>query len=373
LHTAFPDDCYDTIFSSGYAIPFYEQEIPFSFGRCSLGNKPYQVFSFKDTQSTPGVPNKCPANKLTLDFNLKHARLQSTAQKILLNVWSGLRQSKTDPSILEGEPKAIASRLTGTTIMQISKAEERWRENSIVTPQKHTTSSCRKQIQIDSFDRGWIRDQIIKGYTEGAAKTMRQVFKDFIKYKEDQYETLLEFHQQHQGSTSAPEKFSCVYRTFRKVLNIMGFKYGVVNKRAGILQRDDIVTWRGKYLRMLRRNDAAEEPREVVYIDETWIDENTRVARGWYPKKCDHFKDMAPFTYGTEKLGKGPRLVVLSAVLESGIIPSSVLVYKVSKSKTTLDYHDNVNAETFGKWYKDFLDYLDSTGKKYISNMNVTL
>jgi hypothetical protein len=111
----------------------------------------------------------------------------------------------------------------------------------------------------------------------------------------------------------------------------------------------------------------------INYIDETWIDENTRVARGWYPKKCDHFKDMAPFTYGTEKLGKGPRLVVLSAVLESGIIPSSVLVYKVSKSKTTLDYHDNVNAETFGKWYKELLDYLDSTGKKYISNMNVTL
>ncbi|OXA42836.1 Golgi-associated plant pathogenesis-related protein 1, partial [Folsomia candida] len=88
------------------------------------------------------------------------------------------------------------------------------------------------------------------------------------------------------------------------------------DKRAGISQREDIVIWRGKYLRELRRNEAAEKPFKIVYIDETWVDGNMHVARGWFPKTCKSIKEMAPFTYGTTSMATGPRLIVLSALTE---------------------------------------------------------
>jgi hypothetical protein len=30
------------------------------------------------------------------------------------------------------------------------------------------------------------------------------------------------------------------------------------------------------------------------FLDETWIDTNMRVAKGWIPRKCDGIKDMVP-------------------------------------------------------------------------------
>jgi len=41
-----------------------------------------------------------------------------------------------------------------------------------------------------------------------------------------------------------------------------------------------------------------------------------------------------------------------------GFIPGAMLVYKVQKKKTCLDYHDNVNAETYMRWWISFLDSL---------------
>lgn len=101
-----------------------------------------------------------------------------------------------------------------------------------------------------------------------------------------------------------------------------------------------------------------------------WVDPHLRVARGWVPNKCARMKDVAPFTYGNQKMGKGPRLVVLAAVAEEGVIKKSVLVYKVKKSDVASDYHENVNSQTFERWYKDLLDELDSTGEKYLIVMD---
>lgn len=41
-------------------------------------------------------------------------------------------------------------------------------------------------------------------------------------------------------------------------------------------------------------------------------------------------------------------------------------VYKVAKKAVADDYHENVNADVFIKWFKNLLDILDATGKKYL-------
>jgi len=38
-----------------------------------------------------------------------------------------------------------------------------------------------------------------------------------------------------------------------------------------------------------------------------------RLAKGWIPKRCDKFKEMAAYSFANAKVGKGDRLVVLAA------------------------------------------------------------
>ncbi|OXA36886.1 hypothetical protein Fcan01_28322, partial [Folsomia candida] len=262
MYEGYPEDCVDNIFATRTVIPFHEQDILQTYSRCTDSIHPFQISSFADTDETPGETNKCsPNSEIIYEFDLIGKSLQSTAQKAILNVWVSLRQGKTNPSILEGTPREVAARLAGVTEAQLTRANKRWRGNTISTPQRNGKRPCPVQTKIDELDRNWIRSEIVKSYKNGAAITAADL-----------------------------------------VLHLMGFTNGVIDKRAGISQREDIVIWRGKYLRELLRNEAAEKPCKIVYIDETWVDGNMHVARGWFPKTCKSIKEMAPFTYGTTSM-----------------------------------------------------------------------
>ena len=61
----------------------------------------------------------------------------------------------------------------------------------------------------------------------------------------------------------------------------LGFKF----KRRGmdriIYERDDLVSWREKYLREIAKVRETEPQREIVYMDETWLNEGHRLQKGW--------------------------------------------------------------------------------------------
>ncbi|XP_035712796.1 uncharacterized protein LOC110856211 isoform X2 [Folsomia candida] len=319
MYEGYPEDCVDNIFATRTVIPFHEQDILQTYSRCTDSIHPFQISSFADTDETPGETNKCsPDSEIIYEFDLIGKSLQSTAQKAILNVWVSLRQGKTNPSILEGTPREVAARLAGVTEAQLTRANKRWRGNTISTPQRNGKRPCPVQTKIDEFDRNWIRSEIVKSYKNGAAITAADLYKKFMHYKKEYYDDEMLRHRSNPDNHSRPDIFHCSKNTFHRVLHLMGFTNGVIDKRAGISQREDIVIWRGKYLRELRRNEAAEKPFKIVYIDETWVDGNMHVARGWFPKTCKSIKEMAPFTYGTTSMATGPRLIVLSALTEDG-------------------------------------------------------
>jgi hypothetical protein len=51
----------------------------------------------------------------------------------------------------------------------------------------------------------------------------------------------------------------------------MGFKYGKINERDGIVQRPDIFLLRGRFLNELWKNAASDNPMPLVYLDETYV------------------------------------------------------------------------------------------------------
>ena len=45
--------------------------------------------------------------------------------------------------------------------------------------------------------------------------------------------------------------------------------------------RDDLVSWREKYLREIAKVRETESQREIVYMDETWLNEGHRLQKEW--------------------------------------------------------------------------------------------
>ena len=46
-----------------------------------------------------------------------------------------------------------------------------------------------------------------------------------------------------------------------------------------IYERDDLVSWREKYFREIEKVRETEPQREIVYMDETWLNEGHRLQK----------------------------------------------------------------------------------------------
>ena len=48
-----------------------------------------------------------------------------------------------------------------------------------------------------------------------------------------------------------------------------------------IYERDDLVSWREKYLREIAKVRKTEPQREIVHMDETWLNEGHHLQKEW--------------------------------------------------------------------------------------------
>ena len=48
-----------------------------------------------------------------------------------------------------------------------------------------------------------------------------------------------------------------------------------------IYEREDLVSWREKYLREIAKVRETEPQREIVYMDKTWLNEGHRLEKEW--------------------------------------------------------------------------------------------
>ena len=86
----------------------------------------------------------------------------------------------------------------------------------------------------------------------------------------------------------------------KQILHEIGFKWKKSqDKRKILIEREDIVLKRVKFLR--RMNAYREEERPIIYIDETWIDSNLTFNKCWQSKDTD----------GVFKTGNASRRVIV--------------------------------------------------------------
>ena len=124
------------------------------------------------------------------------------------------------------------------------------------TPGKDRHQKKGKFGKLDDFNLGVIRRIIHCFYLRNESPTIAKVFKrkmDFPYKKSHLHSLLIE----------------------------LGFKFKRRGMERIIYERDDLVSWREKYLREIAKVRETEPQREIVHMDKTWLNEGHRLQKEW--------------------------------------------------------------------------------------------
>ncbi|XP_049268658.1 uncharacterized protein LOC125757264 [Rhipicephalus sanguineus] len=138
------------------------------------------------------------------------------------------------------------------------------------------------------------------------------------------------------------------------MLNDLGFAFRKRTRNSALLERDDIVAWRRKYLRTIR--EMRRQRRTIYYLDETWVNAGHTKGRVWTDTSVMTRQDA--FRQGLSTglrapSGKGGRLIVLHAGSAEGFVDGAALVFRAKKGAG--DYHTEMDASRFQKWFVEQL------------------
>ncbi|KAB0802855.1 hypothetical protein PPYR_05041 [Photinus pyralis] len=118
-------------------------------------------------------------------------------------------------------------------------------------------------------------------------------------------------------------------------LKEMGFKFKMTNNRRGSCEQSHVVSMRNVFLLKYIRNLESEIPHDFVFLDETWVFSRGATKRTWQDDRAKN----------------GKRYIIIHAGGRNGFIEGSSLIF--SSTNKSFDYHDNMNAELFEKWFEE--------------------
>lgn len=125
-----------------------------------------------------------------------------------------------------------------------------------------------------------------------------------------------------------------------RMLKFMNFVYTKRSHNSALVEKDEIILWRRRYLTDIRK--YREEGRHIYYLDETLVNAGDCTSKTWVHKTI-------------KSPGKGKRLIVLHIGSEDGFVPGGLLCFE---SKKTTDYHEEMNGDVFNNWVANVLPLL---------------
>lgn len=157
----------------------------------------------------------------------------------------------------------------------------------------------------------------------------------------------LETIRDHLLERSLEKGFSI--RTLSRALDRWGFEFGKGVRTQHLKEKDHIVVSRQRYLRAIRNNRSPIKEgavvRSEVYIDESYVNKNHSYDFTWY------VEEDGPWIQ--KPTGKGERLIIMNAITKDGWVPGAKNVFK--STRKTGDYHGQMNAQQFQKWFSEML------------------
>ena len=167
--------------------------------------------------------------------------------------------------------------------------------------------------KLDNFDVGVIRRIIHNLYRENISPSLKKIL---LQLKENM---------------NFPYGKTHLWRLLKK----MGFGYEKRGRQRIISETPEIMAWRERYLRRIRKIRDADPERAIVYTDETWLNQGHRTKKEWVDLETLKEKNLrslslSGLTVGCTKemTGKGRRLIISDAMTESGPVRAALWMFK---------------------------------------------
>ena len=149
-------------------------------------------------------------------------------------------------------------------------------------------------------------------------------------------------------------------------LKSMDFVWEKHNRKALLLESEEIVCWRRKYLRSIKQ--YRREQKNIFYLDETWINEGYTVQKMWQDKNITSARQA--FIEGLSTgikvpSGKGKRLIITHIGSEEGFLKQGLLTFQ---SCRTGDYHEDMNSDVFEDYFGEMIKFLPADSVVVMDN-----
>lgn len=225
----------------------------------------------------------------------------------------------------EGDLEVKTAAATGTSVRTLQRIKKEVKEGGVLSP-----SSKRKRVSpitenVNAFDEGRIRREILSFLERGESPTLSMILK---KVKEP------------------PVSFSGSQTSLYKLLKMIGFSFKKAKRgRKILMEKDEIVAARCRYLRILTELRNSTNPPYEVYLDEVWVTQNEAA------KICCSTSDgkVGPKL----KSGKGAHFII-HAGGDNGFVPGAFLMLKPEKGNKG-NSCDPMHAERFLAWFTEQL------------------
>jgi len=260
--------------------------------------------------------------------------VSSSQKQMIINAYK--MELTNNPKISIRECRIILSKRLGIGQRTISNTISEYNTSkTVLSPNR---KRCKKSFQ-DAFDdlhRNTVRRHVHSFWYNKTIPTLAKIYR---VVKDD--DSLPDISQTN------------LYR----LLKSMNFEYTKRSRNSALVEKDEIVAWRSRYLEDIQK--YREEGRHLYYLDETWVNAGECTNKTWVDNTVKSCRDafVRGLTTGAKNpTGKGKRLIILHIGSEDGFVPGGLLCFE--SKKNTNDYHDEMNGDTFFEWMQSILPRL---------------
>ena len=142
--------------------------------------------------------------------------------------------------------------------------------------------------------------------------------------------------------------------TLYRFLQDIGFQYLRRGNKGAFIETNEIITWRHKYLRQIKRFRG--ENKAIIYTDESWVNVGLTVTKEWKDTTVKSARQAAieGVSSGLKPpKARGPRFALVHAGNEHGFIPNAELTFLCRKN--TADAHEEMTGAIYEKWFAEQL------------------
>ena len=220
-------------------------------------------------------------------------------KNIIFNVIKYFEDEKERHGKQKFRPNAVmqkAAEATGVPIRTLQRLSNGNSESKKIKSKKAKLSR-EKFGKLDDFDLGVIRRLIHQFYLRNESPTLDKILKE-LKEKMD---------------------FPYGRSRLHKLLKKMGFCFKFRGKERLIYERSDIIAWRERYLRAIKKFRENNPDKDIVYTDETWLNQGLLLTCVFYIHKAID--------------GQRGRLIISDAMTDKGPADGSLWIFKVDQGK----------------------------------------